>query len=210
MPARGSASNRQTAVNRQLASGRLSASNRQYVAGGGGAVDDMTFLDSVVVGAGGAANVTFSGIPAAYRHLMVFYVARSHETTSAQTMLCQVNGDGGANYDTQRIGALNTTVSAGQAIASTSMEIGIVAESDGPAGMYATGDITFVYYSTTTQDKFVISHAIYSIGTGSGQFLYDDRRCGWRTANAAISSMVYTPASGTFAENSRFSLYGIT
>jgi hypothetical protein len=96
MPARGTATNRQPASDRQVSTGRLAASGRQNVdgSGGGGAVDDMTFLASIDL----TSVTTFSAISGSYRHLEIYYVARS-DNVAAQGLLIQFNGDTGANYD---------------------------------------------------------------------------------------------------------------
>jgi len=60
MPARGTATNRQTASNRQNAVGRLAASNRQFVSGGGGGGgSDLTNVSSLPSPGSASATTTY-------------------------------------------------------------------------------------------------------------------------------------------------------
>ena len=206
MPARGTATNRQLASNRQLAVGRLTASSRQNVDGSGGAAaDDMTFLQSLDL----ASATTFSAISGAYRHLEIYYVARS-DNVAAQGLLMQFNGDTAGNYDyeiTQFQDASNNFIGAG--VAQTSMQIGRLNPSGAPAGSMATGRIWLPYYSTTTQDKGAIG-MVHCSDAASSTFILLQAGGTWRTANAAITSITLIGGSGGFAANSSASLYGIT
>lgn len=207
MPARGNSTNRQNATNRSNAVGRLASVNRQNLSGG--TVDDMTFLDEVIVGGGGAATVAFNAISGAYRHLCILYVARG-DNGANQVLGAQFNGDTGANYDQETLTGVGAGASATGAVASTSLRVGGVIGTGGPTLAFATGEIWFPYYSTTTQDKGALGRYSYP-GTLNAVDQVLEVPCGtWRTANAAISSITLFPGAGSFIANTRFSLYGLT
>lgn len=206
MPARGTASGRQVATDRGISSGRLPASGRQNVdSSGGGVVDDMTFLEEQVVGVGGSATVTFTGISQAYRHLMVFFVARC-DNAGPQNITIEYNGDGtDANYTRQYQQATDASVSTADA---EDQIIGWIPPSGAPAGAFSAGQIFLPYYSTTTQDKSGVNLQT-GVQAASGYFIHNIF-CGWNTSNAGITQLVFGLTAGNFVENSRFSLYGIT
>ena len=208
MPARGTATNRGLAVDRALASGRGTASGRFNVdgsGGGGGGGDDMTFLDSIALD----SVQTFSAISGAYRHLEIYYVARS-DNVAAQGLLMRFNGDTGANYDyeiTQAQDGSFNAIAAG--VAQTSIQIGRLNPSGAPAGSMASGRIWIPYYSTTAQDKGALG-MVHCIDAAASTFILLNAGGTWRTANAAITSITFIGGSGAFAANSVASLYGIT
>lgn len=212
MPARGTATNRQVASNRQPAVGRSAASGRLNVdgsGGGGGGADDMTFLDETVVGGGGAASVTFSAISGAYRHLMIFWCGRC-DNASPQDLQVQFNGDTAGNYDREYTQYNNANTTFAGSAAASFIALGRVPGTGAPAGAMASGVMTIQYYSTTTQDKIMLNSQFGADGTAVGDMFLNQPGGGWRTSNAAITSIVFTLSAGSFIQNTRFSLYGIT
>ena len=165
----------------------------------------MTFLDSIALD----SVQTFSAISSAYRHLEIYYVARS-DNAAAQGLLMQFNGDTGGNYDYEVTQAQDGSFNfIGNSAGATSIQIGRLNPSGAPAGSMATGRIWIPYYSTTTQDKGALG-MVHCIDAASNTFILLNAGGTWRTANAAITSITFIGGSGGFAANSVASLYGIT
>ena len=211
MPARGTATNRGLAVDRALASGRATASGRLNVDGsGGGAADDMTFLDEVIVGGGGAATIAFSSISGSYRQLGIFWTLRGDTAAAVTALYMQFNGDAAGNYDIQAIDLLSTTYAAGPNAATANAQIGAFPAASAPAGMFGSGTIWIPYYDTTTQNKMGLGHSGSVESTAASGQRIEVNFSSWRTTNAAITSITLLPQAGNFVENSRAALYGLT
>lgn len=205
MPSRGTASNRQTAVGRQDAVGRLSASGRLFVEGTPG-VDDMNFISETVVGVGGTANVQFAAISGSYRHLLLFFTARS-ETATEKALRIRFNGDSGANYDTEFLLGFDTTASAVEENGATSGRIGTIPGSDQLAGAPGIGSVWIPYYSSSNYNKTGTNNC--GAALTAALIIATIFTFNWRNT-AAITQIDIFPASDDIAENGKFSLYGIT
>lgn len=163
---------------------------------------------------GSAATVSISSIPQEYQHLMVVVLARSTDTGNTRVNLnVQFNSDSGANYGIHSLRASDygTTNVADQGQSQTSLNGGFlgitgsgVAISAASAGF---GMLLIPHYSSTTWNKLVLGQttAMEKVTTsiiryGSGV---------WQSA-AAITSILFTPSSGTVQTGSIFTLYGMS
>lgn len=165
----------------------------------------MTFLQEISL----ASTQTFSAIPGTYRHLEIYYVARSDQAT-AQGLLMRFNADSGANYDYEVTQAQDASFNfIGKSSGATSMQIGRLNPSGAPAGAMASGRIWLPYYATTAQDKGAIG-IVHCIDAATTTFILLSAGGTWQTSNAAITSITLIAGSGAFAANSTASLYGIT
>jgi len=168
----------------------------------------MTFLDEQIVSAATAASVTFAAISQAYRHLMIFYVARCD--TTVQTLRLQFNADTGSNYDSETFVGAGNSATAGELIGAVSAFAGSVNQSTAAAGAMTCGNFFIPYYTQTTNGKNAVANYVEARAQSSGNIVAGARSGTWRTANAAVTQILLLPSSGNFVQNSRFSLYGIT
>lgn len=190
----------------------------QYVEGQG-----WKILGGVALGTGlvplaeiiptdGQATVDFSSIPQSYRHLKIEYAARSATAGLASfDLVCQFNGDSGANYDWERHYATGTAVSAAESIAASWGHVGFTT---GPtattATRFARGTIDIPYY-TDSQEKDAVGDWIAPRTTATGNTYRGTSGTHWRNASA-ITRVVLFPASGSAAVwgvGSKVTLYGV-
>jgi len=140
---------------------------------------------------GTAASVTFSSIPATYRDLILIVngsastqdnarLTFNGDTTAANYLYVTMRGDGSAATSAAATGALVSTFTTGAFV--TSVQI--------------------MDYSATDKHKTRLSRDDIAS--------FHARAWASRWANtAAVTSMVYSAATGTFSIGTTFSLYGI-
>jgi len=148
-----------------------------------------------------AASITFTSIPATYKHLQIRGIFNS--TTAPQALL-RFNSDSAGNYSYHQIEGNGASATAGAGTSVTSIIHFINGmESGTTAGSAFVVDI--LDYANT--NKYKTTRAL--TGTeknGSGQiFLVSGS---WRNTNA-VTNISVTTSSGTFAQYTQLALYGI-
>jgi hypothetical protein len=160
-------------------------------------------IATVVVGAGGASDVTFSSIPGTYANLQIRAIVKNTANNN-EGIRFRFNGDTAGNYSFHRLfgdgssptvyGEANTTY-AGEASSSNSPQTNIFS--------------TFIYdildYANT--NKFKTTRGLSGKDfNGSGNIMLFSGN--WRNTNAITSITIY-PTQDNFAQYSKFALYGI-
>lgn len=168
-----------------------------------------TLIDEQVL-ASPAASVTFSAIPGTYRHLRLRIMAASNRAVAVEDATIQLNGDTGANYDSEHAYVESTTVHAIEALAGTSIQycLGCPGTS-GAANNAGISDIQFPWYAGTAWNKDCIALKGQQGTTSSGSLFWGSTLGHWRST-AAITSIVIALPVGSFVAGSRFALYGET
>jgi hypothetical protein len=152
-----------------------------------------TPLATVTLGSA-AASVTFSSIPATYRDLVL--VAELTSLTSEQYLL-RLNSDSGSNYSYVQIGA-DSGGAFSSATTTTGIRVGYFAAISARDNL----QLSIMDYSATDKHKTAL------VRTNSNAAA--TRAIAGRWANtAAVTSVLLTFPSGTFAIGSTVSLYGV-
>lgn len=170
-------------------------------------------LATVTVPSGGAASVTFTGIPQGYKHLQIRFLAKSTRTNvSLDELNFRINGDSGSNYAIHYL--FGTGSGAASATYNTSWtygQIGYGTLGDDLGGQFGVGIIDILDSSSTSKYKTVRSlSGVDMNGTGGGS-LYG--RVGltsnlWQSTSA-INSLAFYAVNGNFTQYTQFALYGI-
>lgn len=162
--------------------------------------------DSIQSFGGGGATIDFTSIPATYKHLQIRFIARG---TSANVLITQgfrINSDTGANYANHRLVATGNTMYAQNSTSDTQGYIGATAAaSNSNANIYSANIIDILDYSNTNKYKTI--RLLSGVNDGTNEEL-QMRSSVWMNT-VAISSVSLFLASGSFATNSSFALYGI-
>lgn len=165
-------------------------------------------LATVTVPSGGAASVTFAGIPTGYKHLQIRAITRT-TVGDFNDMLLNVNGDTGSNYSWHRLLANGSTTPTASGVASTtSMTIGVDAGSTQSSGVFGANIIDVLDYASTSKAKTF--RALTGVdNNGSGYVIYYSGA--WYNTSSPITSLTFTPQAGAsaWAQYSQFALYGI-
>jgi hypothetical protein len=167
-------------------------------------------IQTVTVGSGGSATVTFTSIPATYTHLQVRILARSGRSdadTGAGGLYMQLNsnfltsqhllrGSGSAAYADAYSGGL-----------SNGYIMVWVPTSNATANIFGAGIIDILDYANTNKNKVVKTLSGDDLN-GNGYIALTSGL--WNSTNA-ITSITFgsTDGAGNIPQYSQFALYGI-
>ena len=194
-----------TATNATGTSGASAASSPVTTPSGDMGV--MFPIQMVSVGAAGASTISFTSIPSTYKHLQVRISAKNTRTgENSASVFFQINSDTStSNYTTHYLrGDGSTRSSFGAATGSYT----------GLSGESPSADLTsnlgvmiydFIDYTNTNKYKTIRSINGYD-ANGSGSIYLSSNL--WLNANA-ISTIQFTVPGYSWAQNSKFALYGI-
>ena len=167
-------------------------------------------IETFVVGSGGSASITFSSIPATYKHLQIRCLMRGTTSSNTVDILMRFNGDTSSKYTgTQLYGdGSGTAAHAGLAggVAGINAYPFYTMADTGAANTFGPGVLDIIDYTNTSKYKVWKSLEGYEASGTDGLILL---RQGSYIDTTAISSISLTPDAGSFKENSRFALYGI-
>lgn len=171
------------------------------IGNGAVAVGDYESLQTVTVGAGGQASISFTSIPTGYSHLQVRAIAISTITVDAKYIF---NSDNGNNYSYHLL--VGNGSSAAAYAATTQPFIKGAPFTSSTASNFGAGVVDILDYSNTNKNKTVRTLTGYdNNGSGEIQFISG----AWYSTNA-INSITITPSSGTtWGQYSSFALYGV-
>jgi hypothetical protein len=165
------------------------------------------YLISEVVTSGSQATVTFSGIPASYRELIIRVRGRGTTNSVDVGVTCQFNGDTGPHYDSGYLQSSGAAVTTGSQAAADSMTLGYICAANAPANNEGGLTATVFDYRGTTFNKCVSSVGAEALGTSGAVFFNNVCEGNWRST-AAIGTATIGLAAGNFVNNSVVSLYG--
>lgn len=157
-----------------------------------------TLISSVTVGAGGAANITFTSIPATYTDLVILYSTRAE--SSGTNWINMTLGSGGT-YSTIYLYGTGSVVNGGSGV------FAVNEAADYTANTFANGEIYIPNYLTNTI-KSVIANSVSERNGSSSETNLGS--LGW-SGTSAVSTIVLTTDAGTdWNQYSTAYLYGIS
>jgi hypothetical protein len=158
-------------------------------------------IATVTVGSGGAANITFSSIPATYTDLVVKVSTRDSRTSNQYGSL-DVTFNGSPTYSGRILYADGSTV--GSTTATTNWLYGNTSIST--SNTFSNCEMYIPNY-TSSNNKSISSDVAVEHNASSSNSL--DLIAGLATLTSAITSITITPSSGTLSQYSTATLYGI-
>jgi hypothetical protein len=167
------------------------------------AVGDYESIQTVTVGAGGQSSISFTSIPATYKHLQIRAIGKS---TSAGTQGdLTFNSDTGNNYTYHSLygdgGGAFSEASAPRA--NIAAAIGL--NSSSTANVFNASVIDILDYANT--NKYKTTRILTGLDTNaSGQIALNS---GLWMNTTAVTSVTITARSNAIAQYSSFALYGI-
>lgn len=159
----------------------------------------MTLIAKQTVGSGGAASVTFSNIPDSYTDLKVLTSVRN--TSSGNSFQLSFNGSN-ANFSNTRLYA-NGSV----AVSYAGSDVFVYANtSSQTASTFNNAEIYIPNYRSSNNKTMSIDTVVENNATANEMSLI----AGIWSQTSPITSIGFTPYTGTFAEYTEFYLYGIS
>lgn len=165
-------------------------------------------LYDTTLGADTATVATSPAFIAGYAHLLIVVSSRSSAAANFAALGVRLNGDSGANYDSQNIAGVASTPNAGEAFGQTLGSVAEIPAANAPAGVFGSTTIWIPDYANTARNKAMHSHTARKYGTTTGQLRAEAAAAFWRS-NAAITSITFLASSGNLVTGSRFSVYAL-
>ena len=167
-----------------------------------------TLLETITVGAAGAASVTFNSIPqTGYTDLKVVCSVRSTRVNPSDGMNLEFNADTANNYSTRRIyGVGSGTPTSDSLTPYARIFLNDIPGSTATASTFCNSEFYVPNYRSSNQKSVSADTAFENNTTAAGLVLL----AGLWTGTAAISSIRLYPDGGNFAQHSTFSLYGVS
>jgi hypothetical protein len=161
-----------------------------------------TLISSVTVGAGGAANIEFAGIPATYTDLLVKVSARS--TRVAVTDFLQINLNSSASNFTAR--GLEGNGAAASSFTDT-VFLGAISSSTATTSTFGSLELYIPNYAGANNKSFSTD----SVSETNATTAFTELTAGLWSQTAAITSIkVLSATSSNFVQYSTAYLYGIS
>lgn len=167
-------------------------------------------IQTIQVGATPLASVTFDNLAqwaGVYRHLQIVGVSRVTAATTLRFMRVRLNGDSAANYNSHMILGDSTTANPYPAAEVNGSSMFGYYQNGGsnPSGAFGAGVIDILDAYQTTKFK-----TIRTLGGQQGYSIVNLSSGAWRNTAAISSVTLFSENSDSFAEGSRFSIYGVT
>jgi hypothetical protein len=178
---------------------------------------DYESIQTVNVGAGGQASISFTSIPSTYKHLQLRGINRSTGAATYGTndvVLLRLNSDSGTNYSSHYLvgGDNGSTTFASGGSGQTYFNMGWNASSSTGANVFSTSITDILDYTSANKNKTLRMLEGYETnganGFGNNCIWYGSGA--WYNSSTAISTITLTySGGGNFAQYSSFALYGI-
>ena len=155
-----------------------------------------------------AAAVTFSSIPATYRHLRIVASGAGDTAATFITGAVTVNSDTGSNYDQEEHFANGTSPGSAVTYGGTSMALLQWPAASAPSGTVGSTTIEINDYRGTTFHKGFLARSQSKRANSGTNYVFTSSGGVWRST-VAINAITITASAGNFATGSVFTLYGL-
>lgn len=154
------------------------------------------------------STIEFTGIVGTYKHLQIRGISRDTSSSYASNdLVLQFNTDTGANYSWHRLYGTGSAAMADSTANANYMILGQESTSNSGASMFGGTVIDILDYSNTNKYKTARSLSGIDLnGNTDGRMMLQSGL--WRSTSA-VTSVLLKPATGSFAANSSFALYGV-
>ena len=152
------------------------------------------------------STVTFSSIPATYKHLQIRYMARTDRANNEDIVLVRFNSDTGSNYSRHFLYGDGASVGVGGAANQTYILTDGCTGASATSGIFGVGLVDVVDYANTNKFKTLRGLTAYD-RNGGGLVVVNSGN--WRSTSAITSITITSFNSANFVQYSHFALYGI-
>ena len=170
------------------------------------ALNSYESIETVSVGSGGQSTISFTAIPATYKHLQLRILAAT--TTAAGDgayFNIRFNSDSGSNYSYHDLYGNGSTATASGLASQTAIYGQRISEAN-LTSIFGVVVIDILDYGSVNKNKTVRSLGAYDANGSGSIYLVSGA---WYNSANAISTITLTPDANNFAQYSSFALYGI-
>ena len=161
---------------------------------------------ATTLGTGSSATISFSSIPATYKHLQIRFIARVANADTGNNQFVQFNSDTAANYSWHIMEADGSTVTANGFASQSKMIAGRISANTATAGVMGIGIVDILDYANTNKYK-TIKTLTGQDRNGGGVVRLDSGN--WRNTDAITSIQFSNSSSTNYTTDTQFALYGI-
>ena len=166
-----------------------------------------TLINSVTVGAGGAATIVFSSIPATYTDLVLKVSARIDSATELSRLRVRFNGDTANNYTNRLVYQINGTVGSDSSGASSGITYFYATGANATSSTFSSSELYIPNYAGSTQKSVSVDTATENNSTNIIMGL----SAGLWSGTSAITSMEISDTNTfTFVQYTTAYLYGVS
>jgi hypothetical protein len=158
-------------------------------------------IETVTVGSTAQSSISFTSIPATYKHLQIRAFNRC--SVNSGRLRFQFNGDTAANYSGHYILGTGASALAGGAANSSRLD---GAYNNATASVFSVDIIDILEYANTNTYKTMRNLSGVDTNTVNGEVFYASGN--WRSTSAVTSISMFFD-SGNITQYSSFALYGI-
>jgi hypothetical protein len=163
--------------------------------------DSYDSIETISVGSGGQSSISFTSIPATYKHLQIRAFNRC--SVNSGRLRFQFNGDTAGNYSSHYILGTGSSALAGGSTNDTRLN---GAYNNATASVFSVDIIDILEYANTNIYKTVRNLSGVDTNSVNGEVFYASGS--WRSTSAVSSILMYFDA-GDITQYSSFALYGI-
>jgi hypothetical protein len=161
-------------------------------------------LASITVPSGGLASITFSGIPAGYRHLQIRGVARTTRSAVADGLRFEFNGDTSTSYYSHSLYGAGSSF--GSYASANKIESWVIGSNDASTNVFGAFVTDILDYSNSSKNTTIKTFTGID-NNGSGQVAYNSGV--WLKLHPVSSIRLFSDSAANFMTYSQFSLYGV-
>lgn len=159
-------------------------------------------IASVAVGGAGAANISFTSIPATYTDLILQCSLRDNTGNVGNFANISLNSSG-TGFTSRYVNGNGSTTSSGSGFGQLIIEYN---GNSSTANTFGSGEIYFPNYRSSNNK----SYSGTSVTENNATTAYADMAAGLWSNTAAITTITLTPNTGSFVQYSTATLYGIS
>jgi hypothetical protein len=169
-------------------------------------VNSYESIATTTVGSGGATDITFSSIPATFKHLQIRVLARTTTGVSFDAIALQFNGETSSVYTLHTLLGNGSSVTAFASTPETQISLDKAAGASLGSNIFAGIVCDILDYGST--NKFKTTRSLGGVdANGSGVIHLTSGL--WRSTSAVSSIKLYSQNGGNFAQYTSIALYGI-
>lgn len=160
---------------------------------------------ATATGTGASGTITFSSIPATFKHLQIRAIVRGTAAFNTGELYINFNSDTSASYARHFLTGSGSAASASGLASQTKIYGGTMTSASAAANIVGTSVIDIIDYASTSKNKTTKSFSGEDRNGAGNIYLFS----GLWASTAAISTITLTTDSTNFTTSSIFALYGI-